>query len=72
MNVWENMAELISKNSIDSDEIVPPSNDDIDVVKLPESATLERKETIWFESKREGKRITLQKDRAWFQRLFRQ
>ena len=56
MNMWENMAELISKNSIDSDEIVSSSNDDIDVVKLPESATLERKETIWFEAKREGQK----------------
>ena len=52
--MWMEMAELLSRTSTEADEIATTTSGDRDFIALPESLTLERKETIWFASKREG------------------
>lgn len=50
--LWSEMASMLT--SEEQVVISPSGNDDAQIITLAESSTLERKETIWFESKREG------------------
>lgn len=52
--MWVEMANSLIDLKKKSPQKILPIRDNISIFSMPESLTLERKETIWFESKREG------------------
>jgi hypothetical protein len=52
--MWAQMAHDLSQAKDFTHQTLPSVQDNISIFAMPESLTLERKETIWFESKREG------------------